>query len=465
MRNDTDYPFSLTLTESNLQLHVQRFGGREALNQPFRFDLDLIGLAPPINLDTILGQQAFLHLGTDSGVHGIVDRVSLTSHARQCIGYRLTLVPYLQRLEQSPRRRVFGRLSAVQVLQHLLEEHELPAHSYRFEMPHGHYPCRPFCVQYDESDLELLQRLCEEEGIHYHFEHAPTGHVLVFAEDATSFPDQPVGLNLHQEEGRRPAIARLYRRHHLTPAVLPANARDRASAAIFATSAANHPFIGPALEAAWHNVAHTQQAGRRTLERLRCTYSDIHGQSSQPTLRSAVIVQIEGHPISTFNDQWLVTEITHRGRQPSILDAPSSFLPASRHYRNRFLAIPWSTVFRPALKHPKPRIAGSHLAYVHGQHGHGQVNVSLWTREGEVITLPLSRLTLHDSQAPPTGSQVLVTFLDGDPDRPVLCPGIFGPPGLGASDVGGPIVGPSTPPCRDTGLLLNWLLNRPDPTA
>lgn len=465
MRNDTNYSFSLTLTESNLRLHVQRFSGQEALNQPFRFDLDLIGLTPPIDLDIILGQPAFLHLGAGAGVHGIVDSVSLTSHARQCVGYRLTLVPYLQSLGQSPRRRVFGRLSAIQVLQHLLEEHQLPAHSYRFELPHGHYPCRPFCIQYEESDLELLQRLCEEEGIHYHFEHAPTGHVLVFAEDPESFPEQPVELNLHQQEGRQPAMKRLYQRHHLRPPVLPPNARDRPPAAVFETTAANHPFAGPVRETAWSNVAHTQQTGRRTLERLRCTQREVYGQSSQPTLRSAVIVQIEGHPISTFNDQWLVTEITHRGRQPSILDAPSSFLPASRHYRNRFLAIPWSTAFRPALKHPKPRIAGCHLAYVHSQHGHGQANVSLWSPEGEIIRLPLSRLTLHDSQAPPTGSQVLVTFLDGDPDRPVLCPGIFSLPGSGAGDIGGPIAGPSTPPCRDPGLLLDWLLSPPDPTA
>lgn len=463
MRNDTGYSFSLTLTESNLRLHVHRFSGREALNQPFRFDVDLIGLGPPINLDIMLGQQAFLHLGTESGVHGIVDSVSLTSHALHRVGYRLTLVPYLQSLEQRPRRRVFGRLSAVQVLQHLLEEHELPAHSYRFELPHGHYPCRPFCIQYDESDLELLQRLCEEEGIHYHFEHAATGHVLVFAEDPTSFPGQPVGLNLHQQEGRQPAINRLYQRHHLTPPELPANAKERSSAAAFETSAANHPFTGPALDTAWNNGVHAQQAGRRTLERLRCTQREIHGQSSQPTLRSAAIVQIDGHPISTFNDQWLVTEIKHRGRQPSILEAPSSSSPGSGHYRNRFLAIPWSTVFRPALKHPKPRIAGCHLAYMHGQHEHGQANVSLWSAEGEVITLPLSRLTLQDSPLPPAGSQVLVTFLDGDPDRPVLCPGIFGLPGPGDSDAAGPSGGPPTPPGRGTELLLDWLLSPPDP--
>lgn len=461
MRHDTDNSFSLTLTDSKLQLHVQRLSGREALNQPYRFDLDLIGLAPPVSLDAILGQPAFLQLGTGSGVHGIVDSASLTSHARHRVGYRLTLVPYLQRLEQGRRRRVFCRLSAVQVVQRLLEEHALPAHSYRFELPHGQYPYRPFCIQYEESDLELLQRLCEEEGIHYHFEHTPTGHVLVFAEDPESFSGQPVELNLQQQGDGPPALEHLYQRHHLRTPWLPANARDRGTAPV-ETLAANQPFDDPAGGTVRGNVAHARQAARRTLERLRCRKREIQGRSTQPALHSATIVQIDGHPVSIFNDQWLITEIRHRGRQPSILETPPSTHPASRYYRNRFQAIPWSTVFRPALKHPKPRIAGSHLAYVHTEHKHGQVNVSLWSPEGEIIALPLSRLTLHDSRAPLAGSQVLVTFLDGDPDRPVLCPGPFNLPGPDDSGDGGRTAAPSTPPGHGTGLLLlDWLLNAP----
>ena len=67
-----------------------------------------------------------------------------------------------------------------------------PPDSYRFELATGHYPLRPFCIQYEESDLALLQRLCEEEGIHYHFEHQRDGHVLVLADDSLSFPQEPL---------------------------------------------------------------------------------------------------------------------------------------------------------------------------------------------------------------------------------------------------------------------------------
>ncbi|MBT2339124.1 MULTISPECIES: type VI secretion system Vgr family protein [Pseudomonas] len=465
MRNDTESPFSLTLTQSDLQLQVLRLNGREALNQPYRFDLELISLAPPMNPDTLLGQPAFLRLDGESGIHGVVHSVSLSAHAPHRVGYRLTLVPYLQRLEQGPRRQVFTRLSVVQLLQRLLEHHALPADSYRFELPHGQYPRRPFCIQYEESDLALLQRLCEEEGIHYHFEHAPQGHVLVFAEDPASFPPSPMELTLCTDDSVKPAIKRLYLRHQPMMPGLPVGFSDRASGEIEA-SAANHAFERTEPEALRGNpvLAHPHQTARRHLERLRCRQRQIHGHSTQPTLRGGHLVQIGEHPVSAFNDQWLITEVQHRGRHFSILEPNLPTPPSARDYRNRFTAIPWSTVFRPALKHPKPCIPGYHLAHVLGDTGQpvkpderGQVSVSLWAPDQEGIPLPVSRLTPKEQSALLAGSQVLVSFLDGDPDRPVLCPGVLDP-GAGPTPV--PVKTPQGP--HDAGLLLDWLLNPPD---
>lgn len=467
MRNDTESLFSLTLTQSDLRLQVLRFNGREALNQPYRFDLELIGLAPPLNPDALLGQPAFLRLDGESGIHGIVHSVSLSAHDPHRIGYRLTLVPYLQHLEQGPRRRVFYRLSVVQMLQRLLEDNALPAHSYRFELPHGHYPCRPFCIQYEESDLDLLQRLCEEEGIHYHFEHALEGHVLVFAEDPGSFPARLIELTLRQDAGLQSAIQRLYQRHRSMAPGLPAGFNDRAMSEAGA-SAANHAFKGLDHESLRGNpaLAHGDQVGRRNLERLRCGQRQIHGHSAQSALRSGLIAQISEHPVSTFNDQWLITEVQHRGRQFSILETNLPPTPPAPDYRNRFSAIAWSTVFRPALKHSKPRIPGYHLAHVLGPAGqpartdeHGQVQVSLWTPDDEGILLPVSRLALGARPALIAGSKVLVSFLDGDPDRPVLCPGVVDSGGGQAAAPPKPAPSPS-----DAGLLFDWLLNPPDTT-
>ena len=462
MRNDTESPFSLTLTQSDLRLQVLRFSGREALNQPYRFDLELIGLTPPIHPDTLLGQPAFLRLDGETGVHGIVHTVSLSAPAAHRIGYRLTLVPHLQRLDQGPQRRVFHRLSVVQILQRLLEDNALPSHGYRFELPHGQYPCRPFCIQYEESDLDLLQRLCEEEGIHFHFEHTACGHVVVFAEDPKSFPARPVELSPVTD------VERLYQRHQSITPALSHRSSDRAAtrADRAGDNAANHAFNGADHEAMRGNpaLAHPYQAGRRSLERLRCRQREIQGQSTQPALRSGHVAQIGGHPVSAFNDQWLITEVRHRGRQSSILEASPSTVPSSRDYRNRFSAIPWSTVFRPPLLHPKPCIPGYHIAYVLGSSGRpvtpderDRIRVSLWAPDDEGITLPMSRLTPDGSSPLMGGSEVLVSFLDGDPDRPVLCPG--------AIDAGNGQAGTPRKPVpgnRDARLLFDWLLNPPD---
>jgi type VI secretion system secreted protein VgrG len=450
-----------------LQLQVLRFNGREALNQPYRFELQLIGLAPALNPDSLLGQPAFLRLENESGIHGMIQSVDLSDRAAHRIGYRMTLVPYLQRLEQGPRRRVFAGLSVVQVLQRLLEDNGLPIASYRFELPHGHYPRRPFCIQYQESDLTLLQRLCEEEGIHYHFEHAPQGHVLVFAEDPRSFPAQVIEVPVRPHDASQPAGKDIYVRHHHVMPAPPFGFSDRATADVQSAAANQH--VGEAGHEILHGdpvLAHRYQAGRRHLERLRCGQREIHGHSTQAAVRGGHIIQVSGHPVAAFNDQWLVTEVQHRGRQFSILESNLPVTLPGRAYRNRFVAIPWSTVFRPALKHPKPSIPGHHLAHVLGRAGQpvmpdeqGYVCVSLWGPDQDGVALPMSRLTQAGHPVLMAGSEVLVSFLDGDPDRPVLCPGALA---FGTR----PAASPPEPPRAngDPGPLLDWLLNPPDLT-
>jgi len=70
------------------------------------------------------------------------------------------------------------------IIAQVLEEHGIQGDTYRFQLDAA-YPTRTYCVQYDETDLHFIQRLCEEEGIHYHFQHSPSGHVLVFGDNQT----------------------------------------------------------------------------------------------------------------------------------------------------------------------------------------------------------------------------------------------------------------------------------------
>ncbi|VVQ20451.1 type VI secretion system Vgr family protein [Pseudomonas fluorescens] len=468
MLNDKESPFTLTLLEDDLSFQVVQFSGHEALNQPYRFEVEVIGLPPAMPFDQLLQQPLFLSLGHGQGFHGILHSASRDYRGAQQVGYNMVLVPYLQALDGNSRRRVFHDLSVPMILQQLLEEHDLPADSYRFELANGHYPRRPFCIQYDESDLGLLQRLCEEEGIHYHFEHDRDGHVLVLADDSLSFPQAPLLTPFQVDaplEPARPAISELFQRHDALPSHPRREAGNR-GAPNAGDGAANHAFGKTSPRMARPDPEQDQRS-RRQLQRLRCLQQQVHGQSNHGALRSARIVQVTAHPLACFNEQWLLIETRHQGRQPP---APARDCSALL-YRNRFNAIPWSTEFRPALKQPRPSIPGYQPARVLGPAGQppelddrGRIQVRLWPAmhaeadESVGLWLPLAVTTpdgwIDPGRLPRAGSEVFVSFLDNDPDRPVLC--------VGLGQIHPPEPARPREPRGDTRLLLDWLLNRSD---
>ncbi|WP_460091484.1 type VI secretion system Vgr family protein [Pseudomonas sp. S2_E02] len=459
MLNDKESPFTLTLTDSGLCLPVVRFHGEEALNQPYRFDIELIGLAPAVTPGTFLHQRAFLRLDDHHGIHGVIDSASCEHRGTHRIGYRVTVVPRLHRLAQPSKRRVFVQQSVPQILQQLLTENALPADGYRIEMTVGRYPIRPFCIQYEESDLALLHRLCEEEGIHYHFEHRMDGHVVVFADDSLSLPQTPVLVPFKAcEQTPSPCITSLYQHHHAAPVVTLHAVRNRGQRAI-SDEAANHITANPLPQASSLEQRHHEQRSRRHLERQRCQHRTINGRSDRIGLLSGQLLQVSAHPVSHFNEQWRLTSIRHHGQHPSILDPT----PPLHRYENDFTAQPWSSDFRPALNQPRPGIAGYHLALVLGPAGQpaqldeqGRVAVRLWpsehlqTLDDEAIWLPIAMTRANGRVAreelPCAGSEVWVSFLDSDPDRPILCLGNSRKPT------------PREPPARDS-LLLDWLLD------
>lgn len=465
MLNDKESPYTLTLLNEDLSLQVLQFRGHEALNQPYRFDIEVLSLAPAMPLERLLQQPVHLDLGQGPGIHGVLHSASREHQGAQWICYKLVLVPALLGLDQHRSRRVFQHLSVPMILHQLLVEHGLPDSSYRFELATGHYPPRPFCIQYEETDLALLQRLCEEEGIHYHFEHHRHDHVLVFAEDSLSFPQEPLLMAFQSDgpsPGDSPTISELFQRHD-TPAFSQHLDTCNRGAAGHTVAQAVPPSPRPTFE-----QRHQDQTARRQLERLRCPQMQIHGQSNHEQLRSAHIVQVAEHPLKGFNDQWLVTEVRHQWQQGSTIASGAPAMPP--RYRNQFTAVPWSTVFRAALKQARPNIPGFQPARVCGQTGHptvldeqGRIQVCLWPSPEQgpepcdglwiPIVLAASDTLFDPSQMPLAGSDGLVSFLDGDPDRPLLCAN------LAQRHTPRPIRAPE--PRNDTGLLLDWLISRP----
>ncbi|HCF1643331.1 TPA: type VI secretion system tip protein VgrG, partial [Pseudomonas aeruginosa] len=182
---------------------------------------------------------------------------------------------------------------------------------------------------------------------------------------------------------------------------------------------------------------------QRALERHRADRRLGEGVSDQPLLVSGHFLEIAEHPRAEWNDLWLLSEIFHEGKQPQVLeenvtsDTSASTDDFQQGYRNRFLATPWEVFFRQPLEHPKPRVLGSQTAVVTGPPGeeihcdrYGRVRVQFhWDREGQGDDKSSCWLRVASGWAgngyggiviPRVGMEVLVDFLEGDPDQPLV---------------------------------------------
>ncbi len=441
--------FTLSLEGVEHDFKVLEFQGREAISQPYRFDLELVSERPDLDLESLLHCPAFLAFAPDgSGVHGLVHQAAQGESGKRLTRYRLTLVPQLAYLAHRTNQRIFQHLTVPQIVAQVLEEHGIQADAYRFGLGPVVYPPREYCVQYDETDLHFIQRLCEEEGIHYHFQHGASGHVLVFGDDQTVFP-RLAATAYQQDSGLvadQPVIKRFGLRLETRTSRVTRRDYDFEKPRL-TMEAAFHSELQPDLEDYDYPGRFTERArgkhlSQRALERHRHDYELAEGESDQPKLVSGHFLPLTEHPRSDWNQLWLLTEVLHEGKQPQVLeesvtshvDSGDGFVQG---YRNRFSATPWAIPFRPVLRHPKPKVLGSQTAVVTGPAGeeihcdeYGRVKVQFhWDRHGQADDKTSCWLRVSSSWAgdrygaiaiPRVGMEVLVTFLEGDPDQPLV---------------------------------------------
>ncbi|MGY4826860.1 type VI secretion system tip protein TssI/VgrG [Stutzerimonas chloritidismutans] len=460
--------FTLSLEGIEHDFKVLEFQGREAISQPYRFDLELVSEHPDLDLESLLHRPAFLAFAPDgSGIHGLVHKTAQGESGKRLTRYRLTLVPQLTYLAHRTNQRIFQHLSVPQIVAQVLEEHGIQADAYRFQLGPVIYPPREYCVQYDETDLHFIQRLCEEEGIHYHFQHGANGHVLVFGDDQTAFP-RLAATAYQQDSGLvadQPVIKRFGLRLESRPSRVTRRDYDFEKPRL-TMEAAFHSDFQPDLEDYDYPGRFTERArgkhlSQRALERHRHDYELAEGESDQPQLASGHFLPLGEHPRSDWNQLWLLTEVLHEGKQPQVLEESITNVPAHhglapsplwgegrrggalasldfhQGYRNHFTSTPWDIPFRPPLNHPKPKVLGSQTAVVTGPAGeevhcdeYGRVRVQFhWDREGQADDKTSCWLRVSSSWAgdryggiaiPRIGMEVLVTFLEGDPDQPLV---------------------------------------------
>ena len=379
-------------------LEVLAFTGKEAIREPFVFDLELLIDDPVLDLASLLYRPASLHFGPAGNyVHGQLHELVQRDHASGPRLCQVRLGPKLACLAQRFSQRIFSALSVPQILDRVLKEHGITGKDRRLALS-GEYPPRDFCTQYRESDLQFLQRLCAQEGLHYHFENRVGGHCVVFSDDQQHFPTgEPAVL---RSEGDRPAVRQFERQHC--------------------------------------GGAATQSAECRT---------------DLVTLRSGRLMPLSGHPVAECNRLWLLTHVEHWGNQDTVTP-----------YHNQARALQWPTPFAPSCVTVKPQMHSLQRAWVvevdePSPDPQRPVPVQFdWLYQGEGAApshcwLPLARQLQASTFLPlREGSELVVGFVEGDPDQPQITGLLHAPATVEVTDADTP-----QPGCTPDEGLEQWL--------
>ncbi|MEB0076941.1 MULTISPECIES: type VI secretion system tip protein TssI/VgrG [unclassified Pseudomonas] len=444
---------------------VLAFDGTEAVSTPYAITVELVSRSSGIELSDLLHKAAFLGFGPDGeGIHGQIHSIHKSDSNARLTHYIAVLKPSLAYLEHSSQRRSFQQMSVPAIILEVLKEHGLfDGLDVQFDSGVTRAPIRDYCVQYDESDLHFVNRLCEEDGWFYRFEHSADGHRLIFADDEIMFPHAArVVLPFRPLNGMVPedcsiqsfGVRLAARTSHVvhrdydfqkagyllesarSPQATPAQAQ-RGEALHVDPKLEHYVYPGRFLE-----DDHGRRLSNRDLERHRTDFQLADGSSDHPVLRSGTVIQLEDHPQLKWNNPWVLISIKHEGRQPQVLeelgaDAPVAAGKIAQGYRNSFTAIPETIQFRPALRHPKPLIHSTQTAKVTGPEGEeihcdkfGRVKVKFhWDRRELNDETTSCWVRVASSWAgnshgavtlPRVGMEVLISYLEGDADRPMV---------------------------------------------
>ncbi|WP_447902069.1 type VI secretion system Vgr family protein [Pseudomonas serbica] len=358
--------FRLDVAGLSNAFEVLSFAGRESISEPFVFDVDLLIDDPSLDLASLLYRSASLLFGpAGNAIHGQLHELVQRDHG---LGIRLCQVrlgPKFACLAQRFSQRIFSGRSVPQMLEQVLREHGIVDQDRRFELA-GDYPPRDFCTQYQESDLQFVQRLCAQERLHYYFEHQAGRHCVVFGEGLGNF--QIAEAAFFRAAGGQPAVRRFEFKRSIDGAA----------------------------------------------QRVECG-------TDLTTLRSGQCMPLCGHPVAEWNQLWLVTHIEHQGAQG-----------ASQVYSNKVRAELWVMPFETPIMAVKPRMHGLQRAWV-VEVDEPQPDPSRpvavqfdWLYQGEGAApshcwLPLAApLKVASSAQLVEGTEVVVSFTEGDPDQPLI---------------------------------------------
>ncbi len=463
-------------------LLINRFNASEGISELFRYDIELLheevdpSYTPTVvDPKKILGQAVTVFIsaldGSEREFTGIVNRFTQGNRDVRFSYYYISVVPHVWLLTQKSQSRIFQQISVPDILKKVFS-----GFTVKYELQ-GTYEQRNYCVQYRETDFDFVSRLMEEEGIYYYFEHQEGMHKMIVADTPQSHRDCPgkstipFFVNVGDQDDFIGAVNTFLSDYLLQTGKvtlwdynfqLPTNRLEnqKPSRYTFGESQKLEMYDFPGGYAKKYDgigkggneqsaelqkiFPDRESTVTKMMEGLDARVTTASGKSDCCSITSGYRFTLAQHPNTDVNGQYTITAVTHDAEQSPSYTSNDA---VSDPYTNSFTCIAHGAGhpgFRPLLKTPKPVIRGSQTAFVVGPGGeeiftdkYGRVKVQFnWDREGQVSETSSCWVRVAQTWAgnrwgamfiPRIGMEVVVHFIEGDPDQPIITGCVYNP--------------------------------------
>lgn len=426
------------------KLVVKRFEGIERLSELFEYRIEAVSVDREPDFDKVIGKASTLTMETVGGgkryFNGIVSRVRLlaeTSENNEGAVYELVLRPWLWLLSKRRNSLIFHDKTAPEIIAEIFNGHGFA--SFEDDLSQR-YPVLEYCVQYNESDMDFVRRLMEKHAIAFYFRHAEGGHTLVMKDMTQTYPSIA--------NGRRPFVAAEKRHQQTTEHFFHWSAErrfttgqitlndydfERPPASLEVTEQGDARYTNAAMEVYDYPGKYVVQDdgrdyARRQVEMERAEDGRFYALGDCISCLPGALMTLTDHPLRSQNKKYLILACTHSYVAESYR---STATPTEAGYRGSYEFMDAARPFAPPHVSPKPYIRGPQTARVVGEgeidcDEYGRIKVRFhWDRkEDHSMRVRVSQVWASQQWGgifiPRVDMEVIVDFLEGDPDRPII---------------------------------------------
>jgi type VI secretion system secreted protein VgrG len=428
-------------------LLLKDMGGGEELGRLFNYELQLHSLDNAIDLHQVLGKPMCVSMQLDGGgerhFHGIVARFSQNVDQGQFASYQATLRPWLWLLTRTSDCRIFQNLTIPQIIKQVFRDLGFSDFEDALSRPYREWE---YCVQYRETSFDFVSRLMEQEGIYYFFRHEQGRHVLVLADAYGAHTSAPGYASVpyypkNEQQRERDHIHDWHLAQEVQPGSLELNDYDfqRPSARIDVRSAMPRPHAAGDYPLYDYPGTYVQSEdgehyARTRIEALQTLHEQVDLAGNARGLGSGHLFSLTGFTRQDQNREYLIVGARYYLSQES---GETSGGAPSAQFESSLTCIDAQQSYRPLPHTHRPIVKGPQTALVVGPKGEeiwtdqfGRVKVHFyWDRHDQSNENSSCWIRVSQSwagknwgsmQIPRIGQEVIVSFLEGDPDRPII---------------------------------------------